>query len=189
MQPTAGVVSIKVLMSAAHQLSISSVKQYQVNLDASARMALASITPPTISGDSYWYDQGTSVSLILNGVWNRSSGVGERLVSFTVNGASNAVSTGNSVDALAPASISSPESVSAVITTQYQLSTSSGSVESATSTPISGDTGWYRRRDVRHPHVQLLLELEFRPVKGQRDRLRDRPERIHFTEAGGRRNL
>ncbi len=142
-QPTAGVVSIKVLMSAAHQLSISSVKQYQVNLDASARMALASITPPTISGDSYWYDQGTSVSLILNGVWNRSSGVGERLVSFTVNGASNAVSTGNSVDALAPASISSPESVSAVITTQYQLSTSSGSVESATSTPISGDTGWY----------------------------------------------
>jgi len=142
-QPTAGAVSIKVLMSAAHHLSISAVKQYQVSLDASATKALASITPPTISGDSYWYDQGTSVRLVLNGVWNRSSGVGERLESFTVNGASNIVSTGNSVDALAPDSISSPESVSALITTQYQLSTSSGSIESATSTPISGDSGWY----------------------------------------------
>ena len=142
-QPTVGTVTFTLLMSAAHQLSINSVKQYEVSLDASATKALVSITPPTVSGDDYWYDQGAAVRVILNGVWNRSSGVGERLVSYAVNGASANVSTASNVDALTLSSIISPDAVSAVITSQYQLSTGSGSIVSATAAPISGDAGWY----------------------------------------------
>jgi hypothetical protein len=142
-QPTAGTVVVSVLMDAAHTVSMGSVNQYQVSLDAAAAKALSSITTPTISGDSGWYDQGTPVSLVLSGVWNRSSGTGERLESYTVNGKTVNVVTAGQTVALSLASISSPQAVSASITLQYQLSTPSGSVYSITAPQISGDIGWY----------------------------------------------
>ncbi len=141
--PTTGNVTIDVQMNAPHQLSIGSVKQYQVSLDSSTIEALVSMTQPTIAGDGHWYDQGTPVSLVLNGVWNRSAGSGQRLVSYSINGQLTAVATSGTLDALALSSISSPEAVSAVITAQYQLSTNSDSIESVTAPPISGDAGWY----------------------------------------------
>jgi len=142
-QPTTGTVAISVVMNAAHQLQINSVKQYQVTLDASATKMLASVTSPTIRGDNYWYDEGTSVKLVLNGVGSRSEGEGERLASYSVNGAATEVSTASQVTVFNVGSLASPEIVSAAIATQYQLSTPSGFVESITASPIAGDAGWY----------------------------------------------
>ncbi|MDA4135593.1 MAG: zinc ribbon domain-containing protein [Thaumarchaeota archaeon] len=141
--PTAGTITVTIVMNSPHTLSISSVQQYQVSVDASAASAISSITPPTISGDDYWYDQGTQVSLVLNGVWNRSAGAGERLISFSVNGASKNVSTTDSVDVLSLSALSAPQAVSGMITAQYSLTTTTGSVASVTAPSISGDEGWY----------------------------------------------
>ena len=141
-QPTTGMVSISILMDSAHQVSITSVQQYEVSLDASATAALSSMTPPTIGGDDYWYDLGTSVSLVLNGAWGRSADAGERLVTYSLDGVSSSVSTTGGVD-VSIGSISSPQVISGVTRTQYHLTTDSGSVASVTAPTIAGDGTWY----------------------------------------------
>ncbi len=142
-QPTTGTIVIPVLMNAAHQLQVSSVRQYQVTLDSSVAKMLAAITSPTISGDNYWYDEGTSVQLFLNSITSRSAGTGERLTSYSVNGAVTQVSTANQVTVLDIGSLLSPQTVSATTAMQFQLSTMSGAIESITAPPIAGDAGWY----------------------------------------------
>ncbi len=142
-QPTTGTVVISVLMNAAHQIQVSSVKQYQVTLDSSAAKILAAITSPPVNGDNYWYDEGTSVKLVLNGVGSRSAGRGERLAAYSVNGVVSQVSTANQVTVLNVGSLLSPQTVSATTATQFQLSTPSGSIESISASPIAGDGGWY----------------------------------------------
>jgi hypothetical protein len=142
-QPTTGTVAISVLMNAAHQLQVSSVKQYQVTLDSSAAKMLASITSPAVSGDNYWYDEAVSVKLVLNGVGSRSAGTGDRLASYSVNDEVTQVSTANQVTALNIGTLLSPQTVSAVTATQFQLSTPSGLIESITAPPIAGDAEWY----------------------------------------------
>jgi hypothetical protein len=142
-KPTTGTVSMSIPMNAAHQLSINSVQQYQVTLDASATAALSSITTPTIAGDSHWYDQGTSVTLTLKGVWNRTAGAGLRLISYSVNGVQKGVSTTGTIDALSAVPISSPETVTAAATVQYRLTAGTGSIETGTAASIPGDAGWY----------------------------------------------
>ncbi len=142
-KPTAGTVSISITMNSARQLSINSVQQYQVTLDASATGALSSITSPSITGDRYWYDQGTSVSLVLDGVWNRTAGAGERLLSYSLNGIPKGTSTAGPVDVLAAVQLSSPQSVTAVTTVQYRLVASTGSIATGTVASIAGDAGWY----------------------------------------------
>ncbi|MDV3244729.1 MAG: hypothetical protein LYZ66_06115 [Nitrososphaerales archaeon] len=141
---TAGNVSLAITMNGPHTLTLNAVNQYQVSLDAVANQALSSITPPTISGDIYWYDSGTQVTVTLNGVWNRASGTGSRIVSYSVNGGpQTSTATSAKVTALSLSSISSYQSVTANSIAQYQLSTPTGSVSSTTVPPISGDTGWY----------------------------------------------
>ena len=137
-------VPFSITMSQPHTLAVSLVRQYQVSLDSVATQALSSITQPTIKGDVYWYDEGTPVSLALNGVWGRASGSGNRLTAYSVNGGSStAVATTGTVSAFSTNSISSPQSVTATSVTQYQLSMPTGSVSSVTPPKISGDAGWY----------------------------------------------
>ena len=57
---TTGTVPVNFVMNAAHTLTFALVKQYQVALQGDVAKALNSITPPTISGDQYWYDSGSS---------------------------------------------------------------------------------------------------------------------------------
>jgi hypothetical protein len=139
-----GNLTIKVAMNSTHSLTFKTVKQYQVTLDSNATAALSSITSPTISGDQYWYDSGSQVSVELNGVWGRVAGAGVRLSSYTVNGgnATQAINAGT-VSVLSVSSISSLQSVTVTVVKQYQLSTPTGSVESVTPPTISGDSGWY----------------------------------------------
>lgn len=141
--PTTGPVIVTITMNESHSLTFQSVEQYEVTLDEGTTQALSSITKPTISGDSYWYDAGAPVSLVLDGVWGRTSGSGSRLAAYSVNGNSTQTSTTGAVKALSIGSISSPQSVSVRISTQHQLSTPTGSIASVTSPSIAGDSGWY----------------------------------------------
>jgi len=142
--PTAGTIPISIMMNSAHSLLFDSVSQYQVSLDPFASQALSSITPPTISGDNYWYDANSPVSVALNGVWGRAAGTGSRLLSFSVNGAGQTeVSSTSPTSVLSLASISSPQSIVATPMTQFFLNASLGSLNSITGPSIPGDAGWY----------------------------------------------
>jgi hypothetical protein len=140
-------VSVTVTMNAPHTVAYARIAQYQVTLDGGAVAALRSISLPTLANDNYWYDSGTAVSLVLNGVWARSSGTGYRLASFTVNGQNSQAATTGSVNVLALASISSPEVVTTFTTTQYQLTIDGGATGALSSLqpppPIGGDNYWY----------------------------------------------
>jgi len=142
-EPTKGAIAVSIVMDSPHKLSITSVQQYQVSLDAAISSALTSISSPTIRGDGHWYDQGTQVNLVLNGVWSRSGGTGQRLVSYSVNGVPRNVSTTGPIDVSLLGAISTPLAVSGTITTQYLLTTTTGQVASVTATSIAGDDGWY----------------------------------------------
>ncbi|MDA4123612.1 MAG: thermopsin family protease [Thaumarchaeota archaeon] len=142
--PTLGNVTVSVVMNAPHAISFTSVTQYEVSLGPSLAQALASITPPTITGDDYWYDSGSKVSVALDGTWGRSAGEGDRLVSYSINaGAQVPVNLTGTVTALSLPGISSRQVVSAVTTAQFFINTSAGSLVSITPTPIAGDAGWY----------------------------------------------
>ena len=141
-QPTLGTVNISIAMNRTHQLQLNSFSQYQVALDDSSAKALSSITPPTINGDTYWYDEATQVRVVLSGVVNRSAGTGQRISSYSVNGVStNAATTGSIVVVNLP--LFSAQTVSAKFTDQYKLSTPSGSISSITAPLLAGDAGWY----------------------------------------------
>ena len=142
---TGTVTTSSVTMSTSHTVNFNSVTQYQVTLDAGATSALSSITNPTISNDNYWYDSGTSVTLVLNGVYGRSSGTGTRVSGYKINGGSNnAESTTGTFDPLSSVSISGVEAITTTTVTQYFLTVTGGNgVAYGTASTILGDTGWY----------------------------------------------
>ena len=142
--PTTQNFSVSALMSGAHQLSIVSVTQYQLNLDRTTLSAAVYITPPAIAGDRFWYDSGSNVTVVLEGAWGRGNGTGSRLTYYALNGLSPVqVSTTGTVTALSVGSISSPQALSSGVVTQYYVTVSSGSLVSLSQSPIPGDTGWY----------------------------------------------
>jgi hypothetical protein len=134
-------------MTAPQFVNATSVMQYQVTLDKGASSALASIANPPIPLDSGWYDASSPVGLVMNGVWGRASGTGQRLAAFSLNGGPEVnVSSSGEVDVLNLVAISSPEAVTTIVVTQYQVSLDGGatsSLFSITPTPISQDKYWY----------------------------------------------
>jgi hypothetical protein len=142
--PTTGPLSVVVQMNQPHALVFASVTQYQVSLDSSGLAALASMTPPTVSGDNYWYDSGSDVTLVLDGVWGRGSSSGDRLVSYAVDsGPAVSLDTIGQVTVLHSLNINSAHSVTTSAVVQYQLLTGGGSVQSVTNPSVPGDAGWY----------------------------------------------
>ena len=127
-----------VSISGVQAVTTTTVTQYQVTLDSTSASALYSITSPTVSGDNYWYDSGTSVSVVLNGVWDRSDGVGDRLAGYVLNGGSNNPTSTTGTVTVFSGAISNHEFVTATSVTQYQLTVTAnfGSVSPATG-------GWY----------------------------------------------
>jgi hypothetical protein len=140
--PTTAVTTVSVLMDAAHQILLTTVQQYQINLDASATAQIASITAPTITGDSYWYDAGTSVQVTLNGLGTRSGGVGERVSAYIINTIPTSVAT-TGIIAVFNAPVFSAQTISATLTTQYQFSSPSGLTVAVTESTLPQDNGWY----------------------------------------------
>ena len=143
---TTGNVAFPIIMGSTHTINFASVTQYQLTLDGGASSSLASVTSPSIPGDNYWYDSGTTVSLSLYGIQGRSAGAGSRIASFTINGGtSNPVSTVGTVTALSNAPIASPLSITSISHIQLQLTDNNlaNSEISITGSTISGDPGWY----------------------------------------------
>ncbi len=143
---TGTVTTTSITMSGAHTLTFTSVTQYQVTLDATSTAALNSITSPTISGDNYWYDSGTAVNVLLNGVWNRAAGTGTRLAGYSINGLTITPTSTTGTVTLYSGPIASSESFTAISVTQYQVTldaTTTAALNTITSPTVSGDTYWY----------------------------------------------
>ena len=142
---TGTVTTSSVSMTTYHTITFNTVTQYQVTLDSGATSALSSITSPTVTNDNYWYDSGTLVTLILNGVYSRSSGVGTRVTGYKINGGSNnPESTTSTFTVLNAISISGVQAITITTVTQYFLTVTGGNgITFGTAPAISGDTGWY----------------------------------------------
>jgi hypothetical protein len=136
---------VSINMGAPHSLHTTSVAQFQVTITGT--YGVASATPPTVTGDNYWYDSGTNVSLSLQGVFGRASGTGHRMISYAVNnGGSIPVKALGSVPVLSPVSITSPYTISVQAVSQYQLVLDKSTISALSSiTPptIGGDNYWY----------------------------------------------
>jgi hypothetical protein len=144
---TGTVTTSSVSMTTYHTVTFNTVAQYQVTLDSGATSALNTITSPTVSGDNYWYDSGTSVTLTLKGVYGRSGGSGTRITGYKINGGSNnPETTTGTFTVLNALSISSAQSITTTTVTQYQVTLDSGAtsaLNSITSPTVSGDNYWY----------------------------------------------
>jgi hypothetical protein len=142
-QPTTETITLPIYMNSAHRISINFVKQYQISIDETTTKSIAYITSPTIANDTYWYDQGTPVKLVLNTIINRTSESGERLYLYSVNGEATTITQANPITILNLVTISTPEIISVRTVTQYKISVSAGTLESVTNPTIQEDEGWY----------------------------------------------
>ena len=133
-----------VLLTAPITVSVQSVIQYQLALDQTTTRALISVTPPTLSGDDYWYDAGSKITLTLMGTWARNATSGFRLASYSVNGAVPTMVATSGATSINLEQAVFPQSVTSTTATQFLLRVIGGAgVSYSTGPPISGDTGWY----------------------------------------------
>lgn len=134
-------------MSSPQFVNATTVVQYQVTIDASGSSALASMTSPSIPLDSGWYDAGSPMGVVMNGIWGRSAGTGHRLAGYSLNGGTEkAVASTSLVEVLNFTAISSTEAITTTVVIQYQLTLDSGassSLFSITPTPVPLDKFWY----------------------------------------------
>ena len=152
-------ITIQLSMTGPHMLTFQSVRQFQVSLDAGAGTAIASITPPTIPGDNYWYDTESHVQVSLIGAFGRSNGVGQRITSITVTALPVIrVSGVGVVQVFTTTAIETPISITTTSTTQYEVVLNGvASSAFASITPPSSfpnDTFWY---DAGAPPVTVTL--------------------------------
>jgi len=161
-QPVA-VLTIQLSMNGPHTIGFQSVTQFQVSLDAGAAGAVYSITPPTVPGDSFWYDNGSPVQVALNGTWGRANGVGQRITSISASGQPTVhVDTVGTTQAYSTSSLVSPVSITTTSTTQYEVVLNSDALAAFSSisppSTFPGDTFWY---DSGSPAVTVLLNGDY----------------------------
>src|SRR5208337_5223918 len=132
-------------MNANHILNVNTVTQFQLTFDSGAAGALAAVTKPTITSDSYWYDSGTAVAYEGYGVFDRVSGVGSRSASWTLDSGSPTYLT-TTGDFTITVTMSSAHTIHVAMKTQYSVSMNSmasGVLDSITSPTITNDNYWY----------------------------------------------
>lgn len=134
--PTIGTINLPVLMNSPHQVIFTSVKQYELSTPTGN---ISSMTPPSIPGDSAWYDIGSSVMITYSHSWNITARQSRVVATaYSVNGdiPTSVPEMGNGTFAV-PLQMSSPETVNVMSTTQYYLTftiangTGQGSLASA----------------------------------------------------------
>jgi hypothetical protein len=142
---TTGTFSAMVSMLGTHTIHTQTGTQYQVALVGT--YGVSSATPPTISGDDYWYDGGTVVSLSLQGEFGRTAGTGWRMTSYSVNGGpSIPTMTGGALGVLASIPLTSPQTIDVQAVRQYQVTFDQGiatSLNTVTGPTLPGDNYWY----------------------------------------------
>jgi hypothetical protein len=108
---------------------------------------LASMTNPSIPQDAGWYDASSPLGVVMNGVWARAAGTGQRLAGYSVNGAAQVpVASSGLVAVLNVTKLASTESVVTSVVTQYQVTLDTGgsaALAQITSTPLAKDNYWY----------------------------------------------
>ena len=128
-----------------HSFNVNTVTQYQLTLDDGARLAAETLTSPTITSDSYWYDSGTAVTYEGYGVFARANGFGNRSASWYLDSGTPAtLSTSGSFSV--SIMMSSPHSVHVTVKPQWQVSLDSVSgryLKSITPPTITNDKYWY----------------------------------------------
>lgn len=157
--PTTENVTIPVYMNSAHRISINFIKQYQINVDDTTVKSIAYITLPSIANDAFWYDQGTPVKLLLNTIINRTSGIGERLYSYSANGEITTITKTTPITVLDLAAISAPQIISTKSVTQYQIKIVSGTFASVTNPTLLEDEGWYDVNSTINALINYSTEL------------------------------
>jgi len=168
-ESTAGTVVVlsSVPMYGKEFITAASTTQYQLLLDSGAVRAIASITPPSIAGDNYWYDSGTQVTYTGTGVFARVSGTGERIASWWLDSGSPTIilTTGTFS---ATALMVGAHSLHTFTVTQYEVAfVGTYGVSSATGPTIAGDNYWYDSGTV----VSVSLQGEFGRVAGTGSRM------------------
>jgi len=151
------VVLNSISISGRQIVTATSTTQYLLSLDSGAAKALDSITPPSITGDSSWYDAGTQVTYTGSGVFARASGMGVRASSWWFDSGSptHILTTGAFSATL---SMVGTHILHTATVTQYEIALEGTyGVSSATSPTIGGDDFWYDTGSV----VTLSLEGEF----------------------------
>ena len=103
---------------------------------------LLSVTGGSAEPGSSWYDSGSSAVVSSLGVFDRAGGSGQRVASYSIDGASTEVSPTRGSVSLTVL-MDSPHEVAFGLVRQYALSTPTGVVSSVSSPSIPGDTGWY----------------------------------------------
>ncbi len=162
------IVSIQLSINGPHTIAFQSVRQFQVSLDSGATGALSSITPPTVSGDNYWYDSESPIRVVLNGDWGRANGVGQRISTISATGQATIQVNGiGLVQAFATPSLQTPITITTTSATQYEVVLNKGAMAAfASISPPStfpNDTFWY---DAGSPAVTVVLDGVYSRVGG-----------------------
>ncbi|MDG7005373.1 MAG: carboxypeptidase regulatory-like domain-containing protein, partial [Nitrososphaerota archaeon] len=100
---------------------------------------------PSESGDNYW-NAGDTLTVISNGVWGRSSGTGQRVASWNVDGGTNTSAATAGLVVTSSITMSSAHTVNFNDVTQYEVtlnSDASAALVSCTSPSIPSDNYWY----------------------------------------------
>ena len=111
-------------MTAAHTVNFNPVTQYQITVNAGAGGTATATTPPTISGDSGWYDSGTSVQV------SASANSGYSFSSWTGSGSGSYSGSNNPATVTMSAAITETAAFSGAGGSSLALDGSHGSVSS-----------------------------------------------------------
>ena len=141
---TGTVTTSTVTMSTYHAVNFNSVTQYFLT-DNDPSGSESSITSPAISGDTGWYDSGTSVTIALNNVYGLvPDSSRNNLVSYTQAGNTTPVTrSGTGTATESTIDMSAPTTVSATYIVQYYLALSTDCYSAAVSAMSPTDDGWY----------------------------------------------
>lgn len=141
--------SVHIGMNAPHNVSFVPTTQYYINMDPQAVLDLYSITPPTLPGGRYWYDNGTQITLVFKGIYSRTDSETIRLASFTLGkGTATTIADTGNVTVLNGYPLHSPLDLVATLAKQYSViilpnPPVSGVAAVETLPSIPGDVGWY----------------------------------------------
>ncbi|MDA4123981.1 MAG: hypothetical protein OK438_00830 [Thaumarchaeota archaeon] len=115
-------------MDTSHTVRLYSVAQYQLSLDYGAETSMLSVTSPSIPGDGYWYDSGTTVSFA-----GEVGVVGFQVTGWALDGSgTNSVSSATTFSST-PFAMTKPRSLTIVLT---PASGPSCGLSSCTSAPV-----------------------------------------------------
>ncbi len=119
------------IMDSFHDVQFNSTTQFQLSLDPATLSVLSQITPPTINGDYYWYDSGTTLSTNVPYVWNTvtSGSSRQNLLGYVIDGSIVMIARRDSGTLALPSiKMNTKHQLSISSTLQYYISANGGTL-------------------------------------------------------------